>query len=92
MLQKIVIKRINKVVVGLTYEYSDDEVKQFMLAKLFKDCGYTYPEIKIEMENYRIDSLAVIDKAICKLTNKLNELKRILDFIKELKKKEEDKK
>jgi hypothetical protein len=24
-----------------------------MLAKFFKDCGYTYPEIKKEMDRYR---------------------------------------
>ena len=48
MLQKTVIVRKNKIVVGLSYDYSDDEVEEFLLAKFFKDCGYTYPEIKME--------------------------------------------
>ena len=50
MLQKTVIQRKNKIVVGISYDYSDDEVEQFMLAKMFKDCGYSYLEIKKEME------------------------------------------
>ena len=39
MLQKTCIKRKNKIVVGISYEYTDDEVEQFILAKMFKDCG-----------------------------------------------------
>ena len=51
MLQKKVIERKNKVIVGITYDYSDDEVELFQMAKFLKDCGYTYPEIKKEMDN-----------------------------------------
>lgn len=89
MLQKTVIKRRNKIVVGLSYEYSEEEVEEFMLAKLFKDCGYTYHEIKIEMDNYRINKIAVLDKAINKLQLKVNELENNLKRVKDLKLKEE---
>ena len=88
MLQKTVIKRRNKIVVGLSYEYSEEEVEEFMLAKLFKDCGYTYQEIKIEMDNYRINKIAVLDKAINKLQLKVNELENNLKRVKDLKQKE----
>lgn len=89
MLQKTVIKRRNKIVVGLTYEYSDEEVEEFILAKLFKDCGYTYQEIKFEMDNYRINKIEVLDKAINKLQSKVNELENNLKRVKDLKQKEE---
>ena len=89
MLQKTVIKRRNKIVVGLSYEYSEEEVEEFILAKLFKDCGYTYQEIKIEMDNYRINKIAVLDKAINKLQLKVNELENNLKRVKDLKQKEE---
>ena len=89
MLQKLVIKRRNNVVVGLSYEYSEEEVEEFILAKLFKDCGYTYQEIKIEMDNYRINKIEVLDKAIAKLELKINILENNLKRVKDLKKKEE---
>ncbi len=89
MLQKLVIKRRNNVVVGLSYEYSEEEVEEFILAKLFKDCGYTYQEIKIEMDNYRINKNEVLDKAIAKLELKINILENNLKRVKDLKKKEE---
>ncbi len=89
MLQKTVIKRRNKIVVGLSYEYSEEEVEEFILAKLFKDCGYTYQEIKIEMDNYRINKIAVLDKAIKKLQLKVSELENNLKRVKDLKQKEE---
>ena len=89
MLQKLVIKRRNNVVVGLSYEYSEEEVEEFILAKLFKDCGYTYQEIKIEMDNYRINKNEVLDKAIAKLELKINILENNLKRVKDLRKKEE---
>ena len=64
MLQKTVIQRKNKIVVGLSYDYSNEEVSLFILAKVFKDCGYTYKEIKREMDNYKVNKKEVIDKAI----------------------------
>jgi len=88
MLQKNVIKRKNKIVVGLSYEYSDEEVEQFMLAKIFKDCGYTYSEIKKEMENYKNNKFEVIDQAIDKITIEIENLDKILETIKDLRKKE----
>ena len=89
MLQKLVIKRRNNVVVGLSYEYSEEEVEEFILAKLFKDCGYTYQEIKIEMDNYRINKNEGLDKAIAKLELKINILENNLKRVKDLRKKEE---
>ena len=87
MLQKKVIQRKNKIVVGLSYDYSDEEVELFLLAKLFKDCGYTYSEIKNEMNNYRINKIETLDKAISKLQSRIDTLNDILKRIKELKEK-----
>lgn len=78
MLQKTVIQRKNKIVVGISYDYSEDEVEQFILAKVFKDCGYTYPEIKKEMDNYKINKNEVIDKAILKSKAKIRELNEVI--------------
>ena len=61
MLQKTCIKRKNKIVVGLSYDYSDDEVLEFMLAKVFKDCGYSYPEIKVLMDRFRNKDLIILE-------------------------------
>ncbi len=85
MLQKTVIVRKNKIVVGLSYDYSDDEVEEFLLAKFFKDCGYTYPEIKIEMERYRNNKNEVLDEIISEMESKVEELKQIIKKAKELK-------
>ena len=85
MLQKTVIARKNKIVIGLSYDYSDDEVEEFILAKFFKDCGYTYPEIKKEMERFRKNKTEVLDEVILKMENKVTELKRIIKKAKELK-------
>ena len=85
MLQKTVIVRKNKIVVGLSYDYPDDEVEEFILAKFFKDCGYTYPEIKKEMERFRKNRTEVLDEIILKMENKVAELKRIIKKAKELK-------
>lgn len=85
MLQKTVIQRKNKIVVGLSYDYSDDEVEAFLLAKFFKDCGYTYPEIKIEMDRYKNNKNEVLDEIIAKMENKVEELKQIITKAKELK-------
>ena len=85
MLQKTVIERKNKIVVGLSYDYSDEEVEEFFLAKFFKDCGYTYPEIKIEMDNYRKNKNEVLDKAISKMELKVNDLKNNIKRAKKLK-------
>ena len=85
MLQKTVIQRKNKIVVGLSYDYSDDEVEEFLLAKFFKDCGYTYPEIKNEMERYRSNKNEVLDEIISKMENKVASLKQIINKAKELK-------
>ncbi len=85
MLQKTVITRKNKIVVGLSYDYSDDEVEEFMLAKFFKDCGYTYPEIKKEMERYRNNKNEVLDEIISKMESKVEDLKQVIKKTKELK-------
>ncbi len=74
MLQKKVIERKNKVVVGITYNYSEEEVELFQLAKFFKDCGYTYPEIKKEMDMYEKNKEEVINKAITKMKSKIQDL------------------
>ena len=89
MLQKKVIQRKNKIVVGVSYDYSDEEVELFLLAKLFKDCGYTYSEIKNEMNNYRINRIEVLNKAIKKLQSKINNLNLNLEKIIILKEKGE---
>ena len=91
MLQKIVIQRKNKVVVGLSYDYSAEEVKEFMIAKILKICGYSYEEIKLEMIEYRKDETAVLDKAILKLENNIENLKKDLVVVYEFKKKEQNK-
>ena len=85
MLQKTVIQRKNKIVVGLSYDYSDDEVEAFLLAKFFKDCGYTYLEIKNEMVRYRNNKNEVIDEIISKMQRKVDELKQIIKKAKEMK-------
>lgn len=85
MLQKTVITRKNKIVVGLSYDYSDDEVEEFMLAKFFKDCGYTYPEIKKEMERYRNNKNEVLDEIISKMESKVEDLKQVIKKTKEFK-------
>ena len=85
MLQKNVIQRKNKIVVGLSYDYSSEEVEQFILAKVFKDCGYTYSEIKKEMDNYKINKNEVIDKAILKSEAKIKELNEVIEKLNMLK-------
>ena len=87
MLQKTCIKRKNKIVVGLSYDYSDDEVLEFMLAKVFKDCGYSYPEIKVLMDRFRNKDLDVIDDAIIKTKAKIKQLEAALEKVYELKEK-----
>ena len=87
MLQKTCIKRKNKIVVGLSYDYSDDEVLEFMLAKVFKDCGYSYPEIKVLMDRFRNKDLEVIDDAIIKTKAKIKQLEAALEKVYELKEK-----
>ena len=87
MLQKTVIKRKNKIVVGLSYDYSPDEVEEFILAKFFKDCGYTYSRIKAEMENYRNNKTEVLDRIIVETQIKINELKRLIKLANDLKEK-----
>ena len=88
MLQKTVIVRKNKIVVGISYDYSKEEVEEFILAKVFKDCGYTYPEIKKEMENYKTNKNEVIDKAILKSEAKIKELNEVIAKLKKLRDKE----
>ena len=85
MLQKTVIERKNKIVVGLSYDYSDEEVEEFLLAKFFKECGYTYPEIKIEMEKYRENKTEVLEEAISKMKEKIKFYERIIEKANELK-------
>lgn len=87
MLQKIVIKRKNKIVVGISYDYSDDEVEEFLLAKMFKDCGYSYSEIKDIMNNYKNNKIEVINKAIADLEFKIEDLEAKLNNIYEFRKK-----
>ncbi len=91
MLQKTVIKRKNKIVVGISYDYSTEEVEEFLLAKFFKDCGYTYSEIKIEMERYRTNKIMVLDMAISKMKNKITKLNNNLLKAYEMKRNEEEK-
>jgi len=91
MLQKTVIQRKNKIVVGISYDYSNDEVEEFIVAKIFKDCGYNYSEIKILMDKYRNNNIDVIDDAIVKTKAKIKELEKALNMVYELKKKLEDK-
>ena len=88
MLQKTVILRKNKIVAGLSYDYSADEVEEFLLAKFFKDCGYTYPEIKKEIDRYKNNKIEVLDEIIIKMENKVAELERIIKKAKELKEKD----
>lgn len=85
MLQKNVIERKNKVVVGISYDYSEKEVESFMLAKVFKDCGYTYTEIKkilLELENKNKE---VINQAILKVKNEISELENVLNSLENIK-------
>ncbi len=88
MLQKTVIERKNKIVVGISYDYSEDEVEEFLLAKFFKDCGYTYPEIKVEMMKYKCNKEEVLDSAISKMEVRLHKLESNIEIAKKLKKKE----
>lgn len=91
MLQKSVIQRKNKIVVGLPYDYSDDEVEQFLLAKIFKDCGYTYSEIKKEIEMYYQNQNEVINNAILKVKERMDELDNVLKELYKMKFNEEEK-
>lgn len=70
---------------GVSYDYSDDEVEEFMLAKFFKDCGYTYPEIKKEMKRYRNNKNEVLDEIISKMESKVEDLKQVIKKAKALK-------
>ncbi|UKI50447.1 MAG: hypothetical protein L6U99_03200 [Clostridium sp.] len=82
MLQKTVIKRKNKIVVGISYDYSIEEVEEFVLAKMFKDCGYTYSEINKLMAEYnKGNKIEVVDKAITNLEAKAKELNLKLNNI-----------
>lgn len=69
----------------MNYDYSDDEVEEFMLAKYFKDCGHTYPEIKKEMERYRNNKNEVLDEIISKMKSKVEDLKQVIKKAKALK-------
>lgn len=71
MFQKNVIQRKKKIVVGLSYDYSDDEVEQFLLAKMFKDVVYSYAEIKKEMATYKTNKIEVLDNVISKTSKKI---------------------
>ncbi len=85
MLQKTVIQRKNKIFVGISYEYSNEEVEEFILAKVFKDCGYTYIEIKNEMNHFKDNKEEVINKAISKAESKIEELGDVIKRLEELK-------
>ena len=66
-LQKKVILREKECHLGVSYDYSDDEVKLFILAKFFKDCGYKYIEIKEMIDLYFINKKEAINKSISKM-------------------------
>lgn len=85
MLQKTVIERRNKIIIGISYDYTDEEVEEFLLAKFFKDCGYTYPEIKIEMDKYRENKNKVLDEVISKMESKVKDLNSIIEKAKKMK-------
>ncbi len=85
MLQKLVIERKNKVVVGISYDYSEKEVESFMLAKVFKDCGYTYTEIKEILQVFNTNKIEVINKAKEKVKEKINELENVLNDLNNMK-------
>ena len=85
MLQKTAIRRREDVVIGLSYDYSEEEVKEFLLAKFFKDCGYTYKEIKREMISYKVNKNEVLDKAIFKMESKVNVLEENIQKAKKMK-------
>lgn len=85
MLQKTVIKRTNKIVVGVSYDYSKEETRLFIIAKFFKDLGYTYEQIKSKMDEFSIDKEKVIDEAKKEILLRIDSLKDLLDKAEKLK-------
>ena len=90
-LQKRVITRKNKCVVGIAYDYSDEEVKEFIIAKFFKDCGYDYKNIKLLIDNYKINPIEVLKEALNHMNAQISKLEENINLGKEMLKKMEDK-
>ncbi len=84
-LQKNVIKRKGKIGQGIGYDYSDDEVRLFLLAKFFKDCGMQYKEILVEMERYKNNKNEVLEEVIENIKDKISFYESILETAKKLK-------
>lgn len=84
-LQKNVIKRKGKIGQGIGYDYSDDEVRLFLLAKFFKDCGMQYKEILVEMERYKNNKNEVLEEVIENIKDKISFYEGILETAKKLK-------
>jgi hypothetical protein len=84
-LQKNVIKRKGKIGQGIGYDYSDDEVRLFLLAKFFKDCGMQYKEILAQMERYKNNKNEVLEEVIEDIKDKISFYEGILETAKKLK-------
>lgn len=92
-LQKRVIKRRNKCTIGIAYEYNDEEIEEFLIAKFLKDCGYSYNEIRNSLILYSKNPEIVIKDALTQMEKEIKRMKENInigkDFLKSLKKKEE---
>ena len=73
-LQKRVITRRNKCMIGIAYEYSDEEIEEFLIAKFLKDCGYSYEEIKDCLTKFKVHPEQVINDAIKQMQNNINQM------------------
>lgn len=73
-LQKRVITRRNKCMIGIAYDYSDEEVNEFLIAKFLKDCGYSYDEIKNSLNVYLENPEIVINDAIKQMQDNINQM------------------
>ena len=79
-LQKRVITRKNKCIVGIAYEYSDDEVGEFLISKFLKDCGYSYGEIKECLTKFKTHPEQVISEALFQMQIKIEKMQNNINI------------
>ncbi len=91
-LQKRVITRKNKCMVGIAYEYSDEEVDEFMISKFLKDCGYSYSKIKDCLIKFKTHPEQVISEALFQMQIEIKKMQNNMTIgklmLEEIKKKQ----
>lgn len=73
-LQKGPIKLKNKNIMGISYDYSKEEVNYFLIAKLLKDCGFSYEAIGKSLEMYNLNKKDLLNKILEYQLNQKKEL------------------